>query len=279
MNHMVEAIPFLAFGTVFLILWGGLRAVGPRLYRLMRGAASYAARRIVRRRYEAWKVWFPAVAILMAAFLLAVVAGVTFVELAEDLQEQSEELERADTSVHRWFRSRRDDAAIPFFTAFTIIGKPVCLAVFVAIASVPLLIGKRYRWLAYLLVTAIGGGILNVLLKAYFSRARPDLADAVLHASGYSFPSGHAMASTAVFGALAYLGMRSAKSWNGKSAIIALAATTVLTIAASRLYLGVHWISDVIGGLGAGGLWLAGTTGAYETVRRIRGVTRLRRSA
>jgi undecaprenyl-diphosphatase len=278
MNRMAETVPFLAFGVLFLILWGGLRVAGPLLYRLLRGAASYAARRIVRHRYEAWKVWFPAVAILLGAFLLAVVAGVTFVELAEDLQEQSEELERADTSVHHWFRSRRDDAVIPFFTAFTILGKPVSLAILVAIVSVPLLIGKRYRWLLYLLVTTMGGGILNVLLKAYFSRARPDLADAVLHASGYSFPSGHAMASTAVFGALAYLGMRSAKSWNEKSAILALAATTVLTIAASRLYLGVHWISDVIGGLGAGGLWLAGTTGAYETVRRIRGVTLLRRS-
>lgn len=271
--------PFLLFAVLFLVCWAALRMAGPPLYRLLRSSASKTARRIVRHRYQSWKTWFPVVAIILSAFLLATVAGIAFMEIAEDLQQKSKELERADAAVHDWFRGRRRLEVTPFFTAFTILGTPVSLAILVAIASVPLLLKKRYRWFAYLVITAGGGGILNALLKAYFSRARPDLNDALRHASGYSFPSGHAMASIVVFGALAYLGMRISTTWNRRSAVLALAATTVLAIATSRLYLGVHWISDIVGGLVAGGLWLAGTTGSYETVRRIRGVIRLRRSA
>ncbi len=89
-------------------------------------------------------------------------------------------------------------------------------------------------------------------------------------AQGYSFPSGHAMGSTVVLGALSYLAVRTTTRWQWKAAWLALAWTLIAAIALSRVYLGVHWISDVAAGVVAGALWVGVTTLAYETWRRIR---------
>jgi undecaprenyl-diphosphatase len=77
------------------------------------------------------------------------------------------------------------------------------------------------------------------------------------------------MGSTVVFGALAYLVLRAHIRWRWKAAALALATTLVVSVALSRVYLGVHWISDVGAGITAGLLWLTVTTVAYETLRRI----------
>jgi undecaprenyl-diphosphatase len=78
------------------------------------------------------------------------------------------------------------------------------------------------------------------------------------------------MGSTIAFGALAYLASRSIPQWRWKSAVIALAVTLILAVSASRIYLGVHWISDIAAGIAAGGVWVTTTTVAYEVLRRIR---------
>ncbi|HEX6177122.1 MAG TPA: phosphatase PAP2 family protein, partial [Thermoanaerobaculia bacterium] len=108
------------------------------------------------------------------------------------------------------------------------------------------------------------------------ARARPDLAEALRTADGYSFPSGHAMGSTVVFGALAYLILRIQAPWRKRAAGLAAAVTFIAAIAASRVYLGVHWISDIVAGITAGTLWVTIATVAYETFRRIRLVRELR---
>jgi undecaprenyl-diphosphatase len=95
-------------------------------------------------------------------------------------------------------------------------------------------------------------------------------------AHGYSFPSGHAMGSAVCFGALAYLALRAIPRWRYRAAAIAFAFTMILAISASRIYLGVHWISDVGAGIAAGLIWVIAATVAHETMRRIRMVRALR---
>ena len=124
-----------------------------------------------------------------------------------------------------------------------------------------------------------GGALLNEALKLYFARARPDIAEMLRQAQGYSFPSGHAMGSTVVFGALSYLAFRTATQWRWKAAAVALGATIVLAVSLSRVYLGVHWISDVVAGIAAGTLWVVISTMAYETMRRIRLLRAVQREA
>ncbi|HEY6830438.1 MAG TPA: phosphatase PAP2 family protein, partial [Gemmatimonadaceae bacterium] len=139
-----------------------------------------------------------------------------------------------------------------------------------------LVVKKRYRWAIYLAITAGGGALLNMVLKNYFERSRPALAQMLRHASGYSFPSGHAMGSTVVLGGFTYLAMRVLPAWRQKSAALAFAITFVLSVASSRIYLGVHWLSDIGAGIAAGLLWVMTTTTAYETFRRTRMVRAIR---
>ena len=160
----------------------------------------------------------------------------------------------------------------------TIIGGPLGMAVLLTIVGIILAIRRRWRWLIYLAVTAGGGALLNEELKRYFARARPVAAEMLRRANGYSFPSGHAMGSAVGLGALAYLAFRAIRSWPAKAAVIAFLYTLVASIALSRVYLGVHWISDVLAGVTVGTVWVTTTTVAYETLRRIRRM-RGRRSA
>jgi undecaprenyl-diphosphatase len=144
------------------------------------------------------------------------------------------------------------------------------------IVAIALFIKRRRVWAIYLIVTAGGGALLNLELKRFFARARPDLAEMLRRAQGYSFPSGHAMGSTVVMGALAYLAVLVLKTWRQKSAAMAFATTFVVAVSASRIYLAVHWLSDIVAGVSGGLLWLAATTVGHETFRRIRLIRSLR---
>jgi undecaprenyl-diphosphatase len=126
--------------------------------------------------------------------------------------------------------------------------------------------GKGWKPLA-LLAGALGGAVvLYDLIKPLVGRSRPAVGQLVSTATGFSFPSGHATQSAAVLGALAYLASTWTTRWRLKVAIWAAAAITVLAIGASRVYLGVHWTSDVIGGLALGALWLVALVTTFRAV-------------
>jgi len=261
---------YLAFLAVFLILWGLLAALHPPIGRFARVFAD----RIVSK----WRFrdYLPVVLTLVAGMLLVGWAGDQFLDLAELVHSKSPLLQRIDTRVHDWAVAKRYASATSFFDVMTTIGGPVGVGVIGGVIFVVLLARKRFRWAAYLALTAAGGGALDWELKRYFARARPAVAEMLKHASGYSFPSGHAMGSTVVFSALAYLVLRAHIRWLWKAGAIALATTLVIGVSLSRVYLGVHWISDVGAGITAGLLWVTMTTVAYETFRRIHLIRTLR---
>lgn len=115
---------------------------------------------------------------------------------------------------------------------------------------------KDAYWLAGL---AIATGLLEVLLKNLFQRPRPELWERLAHASGYSFPSGHALGSTTICGFLAYLlGERYPQK---KRLIYGVAAIWIFLSGLTRLYLGVHWPTDVVGS------WILGGTLLFVSLR------------
>ncbi len=117
------------------------------------------------------------------------------------------------------------------------------------------------------LLAFVGGALLNNILKSVIHRPRPYAASASLSHS-WSFPSGHAMVSLIAYGMLTYvliiLGPRSRRV---QLAIAGCATLLVLAIGLSRLYLGAHYFSDVVGGYAAGMLWLSACISGLEVTR------------
>jgi undecaprenyl-diphosphatase len=126
----------------------------------------------------------------------------------------------------------------------------------ITIALLLLLYYRRWLELAGFFVCLIGEALLNILLKNLFERSRPDLFQMV-EAAGYSFPSGHAMVSLCLYGMIAFLVSRHIRGWQWRLAVVTLATALVAVIGLSRVYLGVHYPTDVVAGYFAGGMWLA----------------------
>jgi undecaprenyl-diphosphatase len=130
-----------------------------------------------------------------------------------------------------------------------------------------LLITRRIRLAAFVAVTAIGSSLLNLLIKTVVDRARPHLVDPVTTAAGKSFPSGHTQSATVGFAILilvfSCLVPRAARVW-----LWIAGALCVALIGFSRIALGVHYLSDVVGGLVIGSAWVIVMTAAFSAWRR-----------
>jgi membrane-associated phospholipid phosphatase len=156
--------------------------------------------------------------------------------------------------------AHRDVLAHPWLLAgagvATTIGSPLAVDVVTVVVGLVLLVGRRIRAVVYLLVTRIVELGVETGLKQVVHRPRPTLPDPVTHASGFSFPSGHAGGSAAVYGAVLVLALtatrRPSRSPTARTAVGmlgVLVAVLVAAVAASRVLLGVHYPSDVTAGV------------------------------
>ena len=176
--------------------------------------------------------------------------------LLEEVLDQ-EALVRWDTRVEQWFHVHATPTGMAAFSVVTRFGSEV---VWVLIALIALLLWRRdehyliWTWLA----ANLGGKVVQFALKSTVHRSRPEYATVVLTHVSYSFPSGHAMGATVCYLMLAYV-LTSVGRWHGAACVAAyaVAAVIILLVTFSRLYLGVHYPSDVVGGILAGIAWLA----------------------
>lgn len=264
--------------AVFSALWAATYAFLPPVLRGVRRFAALLARWLrgfarlgpLFGRLDTLRAYFPlALAFAIGAVVIVSTAD-AFTDLAAALRDHDPAVQRIDEAVHAWAGARRTPGLTAFFVALTTAGGPAAMTGVVAIVSVVLVARRRFRWASYLVITSAGGALLDQLLKLHYLRQRPDMKAAVTGAMGYSFPSGHAMGATIVLGALAYLAARSVRGWGNECAALAGLATLALGIGISRIYLGVHWSSDVGAGFVAGLLWVAATTTGYEVFRQYR---------
>ena len=150
------------------------------------------------------------------------------------------------------------------------LGKPIWFYIVVGGVCAYLWTRRRVRLVLYLVTTGLVGGAIDTAVKVWVSRPRPELDDPVATAFGQSFPSGHAFTSTAIYGALLLCFLPViARRW--RSWAVAGYVVLVLAIAFSRLALGVHFVTDVVGGIVLGGAWLTASTAAFEIWRVERG--------
>jgi undecaprenyl-diphosphatase len=177
-----------------------------------------------------------------------------------------------DESAARWLHVRVAHNAVVsnVLKVVSFTGKPIFLIPLVGIPTLWLWRNGARKLVLFLLIVSIGGGLIDTVVKVLVSRPRPKFDDPIISALGQSFPSGHAMASLICYGAVLLVVLPViTRRWRP----FAVAATVfwVVAIGFSRLALGVHYISDVLGGYVLGAAWLAGSVAAFEVWREDRG--------
>ncbi len=181
-------------------------------------------------------------------------------------------LTEADTdiaeSLHEVFRD--SGLLVGIARVLSFLGSPPWFYLTIGAAALFFWRRKRKRLSIYLVVTNLFGGAIDTVVKVLVDRPRPELEDPIAHAFGKSFPSGHAMASTVGYGTLLLAFMPLIPRRWRIPAIVGY-FTLVALIAASRLGLGVHFVSDVVGGFVLGVAWLSVGTAAFSIWRTEQG--------
>jgi membrane-associated phospholipid phosphatase len=191
-----------------------------------------------------------------------------FIALAEAFPQRGA-LDRFDINVEAWLQAHGSENGERVFLIVSLLGAPVLAAGDITVAIV---LAVRRAWLRLVLWVGavVGASVLDALLKAAYHRQRPIYATEFVHDRSWSFPSGHAMFSFVSYAVLAYLLLEQPRSRTVRRAMIAGAILLIVAIGFSRLYLGVHYASDVVAGYLAGGAWATACIIAYRIVRQRR---------
>jgi membrane-associated phospholipid phosphatase len=203
------------------------------------------------------------------AFVAVALVALPFATLILLVRAKSDPMLTADTDVARSLNSfaRGHSTFTSAMKMISNIGSPTGWWIVLAPVFAWLLYRRLPRLAAFLAVTALGSSLLNLLIKTTVDRARPNLPDAVATAHGMSFPSGHAQAATVGCGILALIFLPLVPG--GRRWLLYLAgALVVALIGFSRIALGVHYVSDVLGGVIIGVAWLLAMTAAFSAWRR-----------
>ena len=200
----------------------------------------------------------------LAAFALAIWVFSGLLDAVLD----NETIARIDRIVESWFHVHSTPAGLAIFDVVTQFGSPVVDVVIGAVALF-LLYRREYPLLVTWLFANLGGKIIEYVIKNTVHRTRPQYAAEFLHGVSYSFPSGHTMGSTICYLMLAYIigawpGATSRRRWIA----FVVASVLIFVIAFSRVYLGVHYPSDVAGGFAAGMAWLTACGATRHVVMR-----------
>lgn len=204
---------------------------------------------------------------LGSAFFVA--AAWLFGGIAEDLI-MGDPLILVDALISQWFQSHATPSLAGIMYFASALASPAAVSVLCALMGCVLLWMRHWYWLIGLVSAVAGGMILNLMLKQLFDRARPGWADPLLALTDPGFPSGHTMMATIIYGFLAAYFILGVASWRWRCVIAASTILLVLLVALSRMYLGAHYLSDVLAAMAAGCAWIALCLTATETMRRRR---------
>jgi undecaprenyl-diphosphatase len=202
---------------------------------------------------------------LLIGAALTIAGTWIFVQLAGRVR--SGRAQAFDDAVLRWIGSYRHPVLDSVMLEITALGTGTVVVMVVAVAALFLWLSQHKHSAILLGVATAGAIVLNNLLKAGFERPRPDVIEWSTHASFYSFPSGHAMSATVVYSTAAYLAARLQRSHRARVAVMATALIVIVLIAVSRLYLGVHYPSDVIAGMVIGLAWAGFCMATLEAIQ------------
>lgn len=275
----------LLLALVLLVAWL-LTLYGPKVWRFARSVASTVGRALpddpeVRRlgerhprfsrwladrvRTDRWNGWYLTLTVFVAALGLF-----WFAIVAQDLIHGTA-LAKADPQVSALLRTFRGDEVTRVMWVATVVGGPRLMIVLTLVASALFWLSGRRRAAIVLAATSSSAALVGDGLKLVTQRARPLQAFALIKTpSSFSFPSGHALGSFVFFGLVGLLVARALRNarWRGLALVGALVA--ILLVGVSRIYLGVHWMTDVLGSWALGLAWVAVGYGTVVILDRYR---------
>ncbi|KGX86865.1 phosphatase PAP2 family protein [Pontibacillus litoralis] len=197
----------------------------------------------------------PAIGIIIGGFLIIGLSFQLFLELSEKL------VENGTFYIDTFMKNIVEGIQSPWMTSIFRVITSAGAVKWMTIASILLfvyivLFSKRSNWVAiYLAISMLGISLLTTLLKYGFGRTRPSVLEQY-DGTGFSFPSGHTTGSVVFYGFMMYIIFRSNSTTSVKRIICGLLTFIILSVAFSRVYLGVHYFTDILAGLSLGMAWL-----------------------
>ena len=201
---------------------------------------------------------------LVGGLIIAVVGTALFVALASYVRSGSSQA--FDESVIRWLAAHHTRGLDVAMLEITALGTGIVVMMVVAVAALFLVLTEHKYSAILLLASTFGGLVLNAVLKLGFNRPRPSIVVPVVHAVSSSFPSGHAMSAAIVYTTVAYLAARLHKRRWARWLVMTAAFIVIALISLSRMYLGVHYPSDVLAGIVVGLAWAAFCMATLEAI-------------
>src|SRR5580658_8065467 len=208
----------------------------------------------------------------LAPLITVTVAALVFAVLLVLVRLQWRPLETVDhgaaADINRAIAG--DRTLVTVVKAVTMLGSTAVLCGVIGAAAAVLAIRRRWKLAIYLVVTGAGALVLDPVLKSLVGRLRPVVAHPVAYGTGNSFPSGHSLGSIVCYGALLLVFLPAARGrW--RPAFVTVIITLIALIGISRILLGVHFLSDVVGAWAIGITWLGVTALAFELTRSAAG--------
>ena len=206
---------------------------------------------------------------LVAGLLILIGMTLTLGEIAEDVR-NGEPLTIADVQLSNWLHTHGSASVTTCMLPVTSLGSTVVVSCLAVLFGLYLLWQRQPYWLTAMVLSVFGGMGVNKLLKFVVHRARPHFNDPILSLTSYSFPSGHTMMATVLYGVLAAFLIARNPRWPWRVLIVAVAGCLILLVGFSRIYLGAHYLSDVLAALAEGLAWLSLCLTAVYSVWRYR---------
>ncbi len=203
---------------------------------------------------------------LLAGFVLAIIAGLFFGWLGEEVLENDTVQfdRRAGALVH----GESQPGLTQFMEVITTMGSPLLVTMLSLVAAIVFWLKHMRRQAAVLAIAIVGAAVLTYALKIGFHRVRPQPYFGIAVPGSFSFPSGHSLTAICLYGVLAYLVSSQFHRGFIRAGIWTFAIVMILLIGFSRLYLGVHYASDVIAGYSAGLVWVLVLISVEHSIRQ-----------
>jgi len=206
---------------------------------------------------------------LTLGVIAVIVATWIFIAIAEDVV-TGDPLVVVDARFSNWLHEHAVQPLTKLMLLVSMVHAPLGITIMTLAVSVWLWQRRLHYWVLRIMLSVFGGMLLNVILKHIFRRPRPHFANPIVTLTSYGFPSGHTMMATVFYGSLCALVVSRTHGLRWRAVAILAAAFMIALVGFSRIYLGVHYLSDVLGAIAEGLAWLALVLTSVEILRRRR---------